>query len=259
LFPGRQHLRVYTGCLCPRVFSCGVSANARALGAGVHHRGDSGTSDICMMRACSFAHGAHELADSNSSSPQYSNYSSPQQNLSQDSNFDAQGALQPLHTDHPALFGVGLGGKDKHADDGDRRTRVSETSDPEGNAVSGEGIRAAGARMLVRDLLLKSQNEALTEELVAEHAKQMLKTASADGHSISLTEFVQYAGQHRALFDQLLLQQRSSAPCGTMTDVDAVNINGDTVPAPLVCSSSFYYRRRPRAACSVPVHAVCML
>ena len=128
-----------------------------------------------------------------------------------------------------------------------------------GNAVSGEGIRAAGARMLVRDLLLKSQNEALTEELVAEHAKQMLKTASADGHSISLTEFVQYAGQHRALFDQLLLQQRSSAPCGTMTDVDAVNINGDTVPAPLVCSSSIYYRRRPRAACSVPVHAVCML
>jgi hypothetical protein len=48
-----------------------------------------------LMRACSFAHGAHELADSNSSSPQYSNYSSPQQNLSQDSNFDAQGALQP--------------------------------------------------------------------------------------------------------------------------------------------------------------------
>jgi len=48
----------------------------------------------------------------------------------------------------------------------------------------------------------------------------------------------------------------------TMTNVDAVdavNINGDTVPAPLVCSSSFYYRRRPRAACSVPVHAVCML
>ena len=37
-------------------------------------------------------------------------------------------------TEHPARSvsrGVGLGGKDKHADDGDRRTRVSEASDPD--------------------------------------------------------------------------------------------------------------------------------
>jgi hypothetical protein len=48
-----------------------------------------------LMLACSFAHGAHELVDSHSSSPQYSNYSSPQQNISQDNNVDAHGAFQP--------------------------------------------------------------------------------------------------------------------------------------------------------------------
>ena len=37
----------------------------------------------------------------------------------------------------PVLSGVGLGGKDKHADDGDRRTRVSEASDPDAAETCG--------------------------------------------------------------------------------------------------------------------------
>eukprot|EP00802_Teleaulax_amphioxeia_P002449 Tamp_02451.p1 GENE.Tamp_02451~~Tamp_02451.p1 ORF type:complete len:610 (-),score=131.87 Tamp_02451:2458-4287(-) len=66
----------------------------------------------CFQGArCSFAHGAHELADSNSSSPQYSNYSSPQQNLSQDSNFDAQGALQPRFLEQNSGVPQGMGHK----------------------------------------------------------------------------------------------------------------------------------------------------
>ncbi len=52
LFPGHQHARMYVGCLCPSVCSCGLSAVARALVAGVQHRRDSGTSNICVTRAC---------------------------------------------------------------------------------------------------------------------------------------------------------------------------------------------------------------
>jgi len=49
------------------------------------------------------------------------------------------------HTDHPAMSGVGLGGKDKHADDGDRRTRVSEASDPDAESCGSTSAETAAA------------------------------------------------------------------------------------------------------------------